>query len=104
MNEHRHGPGGHPHGEHAHSHGTHDHGDHGGGQGDDHSGHDHDHTAGASGRVLGIAFALTALFMLVEFAGGLLAKSLALVADAGHMLTDAAALALAWAAVRIARF
>ncbi len=49
-----------------------------------------------------IAFALTALFMVVEFAGGVLAKSLALVADAGHMLTDAAALALAWAAVRIA--
>jgi cobalt-zinc-cadmium efflux system protein len=40
--------------------------------------------------------------MLVEFAGGVMAKSLALVADAGHMLTDAAALALAWAAVRIA--
>lgn len=40
--------------------------------------------------------------MLVEFAGGLLAQSLALIADAGHMLTDAAALALAWAAVRIA--
>lgn len=40
--------------------------------------------------------------MVVEFAGGVLAKSLALVADAGHMLTDAAALALAWAAVRIA--
>ena len=32
-------------------------------------------------------FALTAGFMVVEFAGGLLAKSLALVADAGHMLT-----------------
>ena len=40
--------------------------------------------------------------MAVEFAGGLFAKSLALMADAGHMLTDAAALALAWAAVRIA--
>ncbi|HEY0941700.1 MAG TPA: cation diffusion facilitator family transporter [Steroidobacter sp.] len=39
--------------------------------------------------------------MVVEFAGGLLARSLALVADAGHMLTDAAALALAWAAVHI---
>ena len=46
--------------------------------------------------------ALTGAFMLVEFAGGLLASSLALMADAGHMLTDAAALALAWAAVRIA--
>ena len=40
--------------------------------------------------------------MVVEFAGGMLANSLALVADAGHMLTDAAALALAWAATRIA--
>ncbi len=40
--------------------------------------------------------------MLVEFAGGILAQSLALIADAGHMLTDAAALALAWAATRIA--
>ncbi|WP_161816208.1 cation diffusion facilitator family transporter [Steroidobacter agaridevorans] len=87
MNEHRH--------EHGHGHGhAHDHG---------HShDHDHDHSAGASGKVLGVAFALTASFMLVEFAGGLLARSLALVADAGHMLTDAAALALAWAAVRIA--
>lgn len=40
--------------------------------------------------------------MCVEFAGGLLASSLALMADAGHMLTDSAALALAWAATRIA--
>ena len=40
--------------------------------------------------------------MLVEFAGGILARSLALLADAGHMLTDTAALALAWAATRIA--
>lgn len=40
--------------------------------------------------------------MAVEFVGGLWAGSLALLADAGHMLTDAAALAIAWAAVRIA--
>ncbi len=40
--------------------------------------------------------------MLVEFIGGMLAGSLALIADAGHMLTDTAALALAWAAARIA--
>ena len=39
--------------------------------------------------------------MLVEFVGGLVAGSLALLADAGHMLTDAAALAVAWAAIRI---
>ncbi|MET0534621.1 MAG: cation diffusion facilitator family transporter, partial [Steroidobacter sp.] len=72
--------------------------DHGGG----HDEHDHDHTAGASGGILATAFGLTALFMLIEFVGGLLASSLALMADAGHMLTDAAALALAWAAIRIA--
>lgn len=74
---------------------------HGHGHGHSHD-HDHSHTAGASGRILAIAFALTAVFMVVEFAGGVLAQSLALVADAGHMLTDAAALALAWAAVHIA--
>ena len=40
--------------------------------------------------------------MLVELCGGFLAGSLALLADAGHMLTDAAALGLAWAASRLA--
>lgn len=46
-------------------------------------------------RRLGWAFALTALFMVAEVVGGLMANSLALLADAGHMLTDAGALALA---------
>lgn len=68
-------------------------------------GHDHAHRHGhdphRAGPLLGAALALTSLFMLVEFAGGLLARSLALMADAGHMLTDAAALALAWAAAKI---
>ena len=41
--------------------------------------------------------------MLVEVIGGLLTGSLALIADAGHMLTDTAALALAWMAFRVAR-
>lgn len=40
--------------------------------------------------------------MAIELASGLIAHSLALIADAGHMLTDAAALALAWTATRIA--
>ncbi|HKE94037.1 MAG TPA: cation diffusion facilitator family transporter, partial [Povalibacter sp.] len=52
--------------------------------------------------MLAVALVITGLFMLVEFAGGLIAGSLALLADAGHMLTDTAALGLAWAAVRIA--
>lgn len=50
-----------------------------------------------------LAFVITASFMLVEVAGGLLSGSLALLADAGHMLTDAAALALAYAAFRFGR-
>jgi cobalt-zinc-cadmium efflux system protein len=41
--------------------------------------------------------------MGVELLGGWIAQSLALIADAGHMLTDAAALALAWFALRLAR-
>lgn len=84
--------------DHGHSHDREGHSHHG------HDGHHdgHAHDLAASGRVLGAALALTATFMLVEFIGGLLARSLALVADAGHMLTDAAALALAWAATRIA--
>lgn len=45
-------------------------------------------------RALGIALAITAATMLVEAAGGILSGSLALLADAGHMLTDTAALGL----------
>lgn len=69
---------------------------------DGHHDHAHAQAAHSSGTLLGVAFALTAAFMLVEVAGGLYARSLALVADAGHMLTDAAALALAWTATRLA--
>jgi cobalt-zinc-cadmium efflux system protein len=52
---------------------------------------------------LGAAALLTGVFMLAEIAGGLVSGSLALLADAGHMLTDFAALALAWFAFRLAR-
>jgi cobalt-zinc-cadmium efflux system protein len=52
---------------------------------------------------IGWAALLTAGYMVAEVVGGALAGSLALLADAGHMLTDAASLALAWAAFRIAR-
>lgn len=46
---------------------------------------------------------LTAGFMVAELVGGLLSGSLALIADAGHMLTDAASLGLAWLAARVSR-
>ncbi len=49
------------------------------------------------------AMSLTGGFMVVEAAGGLLSGSLALLADAGHMLTDTASLALAWVASRAER-
>jgi cobalt-zinc-cadmium efflux system protein len=51
---------------------------------------------------LGAALALILAFMVVEVAVGILASSLALVSDAGHMLTDAAAIALALFAARLA--
>jgi len=58
----------------------------------------HANSKGCSGaqptRALWIALTLTGLFTLVEFAGGWFTNSLALMADAGHMLTDAAALGL----------
>ena len=53
-------------------------------------------------RPLVIAMAITATFTLIEFVGGLLSDSLALMSDAGHMLTDTIALGLSLAAVRIA--
>ncbi len=53
-------------------------------------------------RRLGWALAITGGFMVIEVAGGLWSGSLALLADAGHMLTDTAALALAWGAAHVA--
>jgi len=77
-------------------------------------GHDHDHdsdhghahveAADESNlkRVL-IALVLTGVFMFVEIVGGILSGSLALLADAGHMLTDTMALALAAAAFHVSK-
>jgi cobalt-zinc-cadmium efflux system protein len=70
--------------------------------------HAHHHPAGESGgtgheRIVGRAFLLIAGFMLVEVAGGLLANSLTLLADAGHMFLDASALGFSWYALRLSR-
>ncbi len=65
--------------------------------------HDHHHHAGGHEQKLGFACLLIACFVVVEIVGGLLANSLALLADAGHMALDAAALALAWWAARLSR-
>lgn len=54
-------------------------------------------------RRLLLAFLVTVVFMVAEVIGGMISGSLALLADAGHMLTDAAALLMALMAVRFAR-
>lgn len=88
----------HTHGHaHGHAHGTfsaHAHGD-----------DPYRHTAAATGatRSLVLALALIAAFAVIEFAGGLWSGSLALLADAGHMVTDAAALTFSLAANIIAQ-
>jgi len=71
-----------------------------------HQGLDHDHSytgTSANEHKMLISFVLIFGFMWVEIIGGLLSGSLALLADAGHMFTDAAALALAYLAFRFGR-
>ena len=64
--------------------------------------HSHAPAGDGNGRRLLLAFLITAGFMIIEVAGGLISGSLALLADAGHMLTDAAALMFALLAVHFA--
>jgi cobalt-zinc-cadmium efflux system protein len=88
-----------------HDHAGHDHAEH------DHTGHDHGHeghshapaVSTTNEKVVLAGLILTAGFMVVEIIGGAMSGSLALIADAGHMLTDAAALALAWTGFRLGR-
>jgi cobalt-zinc-cadmium efflux system protein len=70
-----------------------------------HGGHGHDHgiSADADRGKLRIALALILGFMLVEVVVGIVASSLALLSDAAHMLTDAAAIGLALLAISLAR-
>jgi cobalt-zinc-cadmium efflux system protein len=56
-----------------------------------------------NGQALKRALAITAVFTIIEFVGGLWTNSLALMADSGHMLTDVAALALSLFAVWFAQ-
>jgi cobalt-zinc-cadmium efflux system protein len=78
---------------HVHGHAGHAHG---------HAGHHHVRGE-TDARALKIALALILAFMGAEVVAGILASSLALLSDAAHMLTDAAALALSLVALRIAR-
>ncbi|HLI91661.1 MAG TPA: cation diffusion facilitator family transporter [Ktedonobacteraceae bacterium] len=58
--------------------------------------HMHNHTHGMAKQTLRLAFFLTLIILAVGVAGGLLANSLALLSDAGHIVTDLFALGLAW--------
>lgn len=64
-----------------------------------HSNNAHSHTHNTNKRALLISFILISSFMFVEFVGGLMTNSLALLSDAGHMLSDAVALGLSLSAV-----
>ncbi|MFD2114318.1 cation diffusion facilitator family transporter [Paenibacillus yanchengensis] len=61
--------------------------------GHDHQGHDHTH--GANKKTLLISFLVITAFMVVEVIGGVITNSLALIADAGHMLSDSISLFIA---------
>jgi cobalt-zinc-cadmium efflux system protein len=84
----------------------HDHHDH---AADDHAGHDHSHAAGHAhapkdfGPAFTIGITLNVGFVVVEVVYGLLANSMALVADAGHNLGDVLGLAMAWVATVLAQ-
>lgn len=74
------------------------------GSGHRHAGHaGHSHRPDGSWRALWIALFLTGGFAMVEAAGGWWAHSLALISDAGHMATDAAAFVIALIATAVAR-
>jgi len=57
--------------------------------------HSHDHTHGANKKVLILSFIIITSYMVVEAIGGYLTNSLALLSDAGHMLSDSISLAIA---------
>src|SRR5688500_1192379 len=81
---------------HGHAHG------HAHGHGSEHAAHPKGEPRSSSTRRLGWALVLTASFLVVEVVAGYLSQSLALLSDAGHMLTDSGALVLALMAQRIA--
>jgi len=83
--------------DHAHEHG-HDHSRHTHGVGHHHHGNQNDH-----GKAFIISIVLNSVFVVVEFAYGLIANSTALMADAGHNLSDVLGLLLAWGAALLAK-
>src|SRR5690606_16262694 len=90
----------------AHSHETghndHDHAHETTGHDHDHAGHSHaPKVSGKNEKAVLVGLCLTGGFMVAEVVGGYISGSLALIADAGHMLTDTVALFLAWLGFRL---
>jgi cobalt-zinc-cadmium efflux system protein len=85
----------HDHDHHDHPHG-HDH-DHGG-HSHDHGHHGHSHAPADFGAAFAIGITLNSGFVIIEVVYGLLSHSMALVADAGHNLSDVLGLVMAWVA------
>lgn len=83
---------GHADGDHGHDHAHHD-----------HRGHGHTHAPANFGRAFAIGVALNTGFVVVEAGYGIVANSVALVADAGHNLSDVLGLLVAWVASALAR-
>jgi cobalt-zinc-cadmium efflux system protein len=87
---------------HSHAHGHHHHGhDHGHSHGPGH--HHHHGDPNTHGKAFATAIALNSVFVAIEFFYGFLANSTALMADAGHNLSDVLALMLAWGAAILAK-
>ena len=89
------------HHDHDHDHATHKH-DHGHSHGPGHGGHHH-YVPTDMGRAFAIGVTLNTAFVAVEVGAGLLSHSMALLADAGHNLSDVLALLMAWGATVLAR-
>ncbi|TWT01907.1 cation diffusion facilitator family transporter [Planomicrobium sp. CPCC 101079] len=64
--------------------------------------HSHNHTHGANKKVLMVSFIIITSYMIIEAIGGFLTNSLALLSDAGHMLSDSISLAIALVAFKLA--
>jgi cobalt-zinc-cadmium efflux system protein len=98
---------------HSHDHDDHDHHDHdhAHGHGHSHAGHSHgghshaghSHAPATFGRAFAIGIALNTAFVIAEAGYGVLANSTALLADAGHNLSDVLGLAVAWIAAVLSR-
>jgi cobalt-zinc-cadmium efflux system protein len=97
LHDHDHGHG------HGHGHGHSDGHTHRHGHSHNHGGHGHHHAPASFDRAFAIGIALNLLYVLAEGGAGLWTGSVALLADAGHNLSDVLGLAVAWGGASLAR-